>query len=111
MSDYPQDCNGRMIEVLNGEKMLLDLPEDVTTPTARVDDKIYYVGELLQRETGKYFIPERFFTRPHQHCTPRKDDDELFSLGYETARSEVCIHYWSYFFLSLLLLKPGWICS
>lgn len=91
MLDYPQDGEGQMLEVHNGEKMLLDLPEDVTTPTVHVDDKIYYVGELLQRNTGAYFIPERFFTRKRHDGAPEMGVDELCSLGYRAVRSEVRI--------------------
>lgn len=90
MADYPHHDIARMSQVHNGEKMLLDLPLDVTTPAVRVDEKIYFVGELLQRASGSYFIPERFFTRNKPHCTRGEEPKELYSLGREVIRSNVC---------------------
>jgi len=83
MSNYPHDDGARMSQVHNGEKMLLDLPSDVTTLAVRVDEKIYFVGELLQCALGSYFIPERFFT-----CGEALK--ELYSLGQEVMCTNVC---------------------
>jgi hypothetical protein len=87
MRDYPQDDGSRMSQVHNGEKMLLDLPQDVTTPTVHVNGRIYFVGELLQRTSGAYFIPERFFARNTGRGPGQQE--ELFSLGRNVARSTV----------------------
>ena len=88
MRDYPHDDGPRMSQIHNGQKMLLDLPRHVTTPTVRVDDRIYFVGELLQRKSGAYFIPERFFTRNTGEQGPGQQQ-ELFSLGRNAVRSSV----------------------
>ncbi|KAG2145797.1 hypothetical protein DEU56DRAFT_708851, partial [Suillus clintonianus] len=58
MEDYPEDSGAGMSQVFNGKKMLLDLP---SPPAARVNGIIYFTGELLQDDSGGYFIPERFF--------------------------------------------------
>ena len=88
MRDYPHDNGPGMSQIHNGQKMLLDLPQHVTTPTVRVDDWIYFVGELLQRKSGAYFIPERFFTRNTGGQGPGQQQ-ELFSLGRSAVRSSV----------------------
>ena len=88
MRDYPHDDGPGMSQIHNGQKMLLDLPQHVTTPTVRVDDRIYFVGELLQRKSGAYFIPERFFTRNTGGLGPGQQQ-ELFSLGRSAVRSSV----------------------
>jgi hypothetical protein len=109
MSDYPHDNGPKMSQVHNGEKMLLDIPSDVTTPAVRVNDKIYFVGELLQRISGSYFIPERFFTRDIPNHTRGEDGKELYSLGWEVARSEVCVSVHSHILLICRTLLD-WVC-
>ena len=43
--------------------MLFDIPPTLVVPTVCVNDRIFFVGELLQQSDGTYFIPERFFYR------------------------------------------------
>jgi hypothetical protein len=106
MRDYPQDDGSRMSQVHNGQKMLLDLPQDVTTPTVRVNGRIYFVGEILQRTSGAYFIPERFFTRNTGRDPGQRE--ELFSLGRKVVRSTVggcnCLRR------SWLIFSTGGVC-
>ena len=92
MRDYPQDDGARMSQVHNGGKMLLDIPSDVAAMSVRVNDRLFFNGELLQRRSGAYFIPERFFTRPQYGCTNHnhsRADEELYALGYDVVQSEV----------------------
>jgi hypothetical protein len=90
MKDYPEDNGSTMSQVHNGAKILLDRPADVGTMTVRVNGLIFFPGELLQRRSGAYFIPERFFTRPcHQAHPQQGQDDEIFSLGWDVVRLEV----------------------
>ena len=89
MTDYPCDGGTQMSQARQGAKMLYDLPSDCTTPTVRVNGKIYYVGELLQRESGQYFIPERFFARKQVGDTAGGCNEELHALGWEVDCSEV----------------------
>ncbi|KAL0568972.1 hypothetical protein V5O48_013001 [Marasmius crinis-equi] len=87
MSEYPEDGGKSASELTNGSKWLLDLPRDLLTITARVRDKIYYVGELLQCRAsdgrpGGFFIPDRFFTRTPAPKEGEPRIEELFALGY-----------------------------
>ncbi|KAI0683828.1 hypothetical protein BC835DRAFT_1217128, partial [Cytidiella melzeri] len=61
MSDFPEDRGGHMSEAQHGFKMLRDGPEGIVTPAVRVEGKIFFTQELLQRSDASYFIPERFF--------------------------------------------------
>ncbi|KAG2046047.1 hypothetical protein BDR06DRAFT_843849, partial [Suillus hirtellus] len=58
MQDYPEDGRKGMLQVFNGNKMLLDLP---SPPAAQVDRKVFFIDELLQDSSGDYFIPGHFF--------------------------------------------------
>ncbi|KAI0040147.1 hypothetical protein FA95DRAFT_1464700, partial [Auriscalpium vulgare] len=96
MEDYPEFLGQTMSEVRHGEKMLLDIPADVGTPMVRVDGKIFYVDELLETQSGSYFIPERFFNRAVSDTIPSQSDTqphatspelELVALGRNVAAS------------------------
>ncbi|KAG2120872.1 uncharacterized protein F5147DRAFT_647271 [Suillus discolor] len=93
MKDYPEDGGEGMLQVFNGKKMLLDLP---SPPAVRVDGTIYFTDELLQDNSGDYFIPEHFFhasppadsdgddTKLHEHA----DAKPLYALGRAVERTE-----------------------
>ncbi|KAI9463504.1 hypothetical protein HD554DRAFT_2124595 [Boletus coccyginus] len=94
MQDFPEDGGKGMSQVFNGEKMLLEAP---SPPAARVDGNIYFIGELLQESSGRFFIPERFFlsgplgtstvipeSSGEQTLTGMK---ELFALGRSAVRT------------------------
>ncbi|KAG1847460.1 hypothetical protein C8R48DRAFT_615524 [Suillus tomentosus] len=93
MKDYPEDGGEGMSQVFNGKKMLLDLP---SPPAVRVDGTIYFTDELLQDNSGDYFIPECFFyasppadsdgddTELHEHA----DAKPLYALGRAVERTE-----------------------
>ncbi|KAG2087605.1 uncharacterized protein F5147DRAFT_588044 [Suillus discolor] len=93
MKDYPEDGGEGMSQVFNGKKMLLDL---LSPPAVRVDGTIYFTDELLQDNSGDYFIPERFFyasppadsdgddTKLHEHA----DAKPLYALGWAVERTE-----------------------
>ncbi|KAI0681707.1 hypothetical protein BC835DRAFT_1205883, partial [Cytidiella melzeri] len=70
MSDFPEDRGGYMSEAQHGFKMLRDGPEGIVTPAVRVEGKIFFTQELLQRSDTSYFIPERFFV---DRCSSRRD--------------------------------------
>lgn len=92
MHDYPEDCNGKMSQVRNGEKMLLDIPSELTPPTVRVNGHIYFVDELLQQSSGTFFIPERFFyasDTESQSDTGVFSGRQLYALGFSVMESLV----------------------
>ncbi|KAG9026418.1 hypothetical protein FRB95_008878, partial [Tulasnella sp. JGI-2019a] len=60
MEDYPSILGNSMSEASHGNK-ILNLPEHLTTLTVRVGGIIYWTKELVQCQSGKYFIPEHFF--------------------------------------------------
>lgn len=67
---------------------MLDIPQGSTSPSVRVDGKVYFVGELLQSVSGEYFIPERFFQRLEAGTSAVKEA-VLYSIGRDVRRSEV----------------------
>jgi hypothetical protein len=90
MQDYPEDC-ATISEVFHAEKMLLDIPPEIVTPTIRVHGKIFFVNELLQRSSGAYFIPERFFFRATSSSSGQTggSEKEFFALGFDVDRYDV----------------------
>lgn len=94
MQDYPEDGREGMSQVFNSKKMLLDLP---SPPAARVDGMIYFTGELLQDNSGGYFIPERFFhaslpvdlSDDGSDPCEQSDGKALYALGQVVERTEV----------------------
>ncbi|KAG1795226.1 hypothetical protein EV424DRAFT_1306863, partial [Suillus variegatus] len=93
MQDYPEDGREGMSQVFNSKKMLLDLP---SPPAARVDGMIYFTGELLQDNSGGYFIPERFFhaslpvdlSDDGSDPCEQSDGKALYALGQVVERTE-----------------------
>jgi len=90
MQDYPQDGGSGMSQVFNGQKMLSEFQ---SPPAVRVDGKIFFINELLQEDSGNYFIPEHFFYGPDQ---PQSDlphgssqEKPLYALGREVQWTEV----------------------
>jgi hypothetical protein len=89
--------------------MLFDIPPTLVVPTVCVNDRIFFVGELLQQSDGTYFIPERFFYRLPKGVklsgNPSISDlieygdsppiyepsmHDLWSLGRKVERTDVC---------------------
>lgn len=91
MQDYPIECGGAMGEVFNAQKMILDIPSEIATQTVRVDGELFYLNELLQRKSGDYFIPERFFFAKLSDQDPSVAvrHEELYALGRKVQSSEV----------------------
>ncbi|KAG1887729.1 hypothetical protein F4604DRAFT_1916551 [Suillus subluteus] len=87
MKDYPEDGGEGMSQVFNRKKMLFDLLSPVVV---QVDGTIYFTDELLQDDSGDYFILEHFFyTSPpadsdSDDTEPRKHADmkPLYALGW-----------------------------
>lgn len=100
MQDYPQDTT-TISEVFHAEKILLDIPSGIAPPTIRVNGKIFYVDELLQRSSGAYFIPERFFCRAKTGAALEGDEKfDFFAIGYDVERLDVSLH------LRIIILLP-----
>ncbi|KAI9442570.1 hypothetical protein H4582DRAFT_1761365, partial [Lactarius indigo] len=59
--DYPIDGEGGASQLFHGSKMLMGMPSNLVVPTVCVDDRIFFVDELLQTSEGTYFILRRFF--------------------------------------------------
>jgi hypothetical protein len=88
MNDYPRDGGKGMKDHFNGDKMLFDVPEDIASPTVRVDGDIYFVNELLQLKNGGYFIPQCFLYAAVSNNTTEAAE-ELCALGNKVERSDV----------------------
>lgn len=102
--DYPIDGNGGTSQVFHGSKMH-DIASALVVPTVCVNDRIFFVNELLQNQDGTYFIPERFFYRLPENSrlstiagsTERNDSSavhgpsvhDLWSLGRNVVRTKV----------------------
>ncbi|ESK85028.1 hypothetical protein Moror_15721, partial [Moniliophthora roreri MCA 2997] len=65
MSDYPHNGNGGASQIHSSAKWLTELLWNLTTLTAQVDDRLYFIGELLKCKEGGYLIPDWFFTQTH----------------------------------------------
>lgn len=99
MSDFPELDGKGASQAFHGHKMLLDSPQGIATPCAKVRGKVYFVNELLQCVNGSFFIPERFYmgvrpksSRAGTTCeTP--PEKELLALGRIVERTEVRDRY------------------
>ena len=107
MQEYPEDTGRSMSQVFHGEKMLHELPSDIRPPAVKVNNKIYFLNEVLQCLDGQYFIPERFFYSMQQHANDGASC-ELFAQGHAVCLVDVrsssitqhhifmpaCVHGW-----------------
>ena len=94
MNDYPRDGGKGMTDHFNEDKMLFDVPEDIASPTIRIDGNIYFMNELLQLTNGKYFILQCFLYTKISRDNGNADAaaaEELHALGYKVERSDVCL--------------------
>ncbi|KAG1720472.1 hypothetical protein EDB19DRAFT_1917940 [Suillus lakei] len=64
--------------------MLHDLPDNLATPSVRVDRNIFFVNELLQQASKDYFIPKKFF----QVQVSSDHDADILSLGHFITQTE-----------------------
>lgn len=87
MEDYPIFSGSSMSQVWNGTKMLLDLPPELATPTARNAGKIFWINELTQLSDYSYFIPAWYFRLQDEHDT---EEHKLMALGWQVERRMVC---------------------
>ncbi|KAI0752256.1 hypothetical protein BC629DRAFT_1297219, partial [Irpex lacteus] len=87
MSDFPELDGKGASQAFHAHKMLLDSPQGIATPCAKVRGQVYFVNELLQCLDGSFFIPERFYMgvppkSPQARTTQReKPEKELLALG------------------------------
>lgn len=85
MQDYPEDGQGRMSQVQHGSKMLVGLPDGLAPPSVRVNGKVFFVDELLQQSTKRYFVPTKLF-QARVGPTPVT---EVLSLGHRVSQTDV----------------------
>lgn len=96
MSDFPELEGKGASQAFHGHKMLLDSPQGIATPCAKVRGQIYFVNELLRCVDGSFFIPERFYMGvPRSSETgatgdSEKPEKELLALGRVVKKIEVC---------------------
>ena len=107
--DYPIDGQGYTAQVFHGSKMLFDISPALVVPTVFVNERVFFVGELLQQSDGSYFIPEQFFYRlpegmklsgnlsisdviEYGDSLPIYEPSvhDLWSLGHKVDRTDVC---------------------
>jgi len=63
---YPEFKDGTVEQIWHGRKWLRDVPDHLLTPMIRVSGKIFYVGELVERKNGQFFLPTRWFTKANE---------------------------------------------
>ena len=82
MTFYPEDANGRMVQLWHGSKWLTDLSDEFLTPMVihPRSGAHYYMGELSKCENGQWFIPQQWFN---------KTGNGIWALGVEVMQSEV----------------------
>ncbi|KIO21109.1 hypothetical protein M407DRAFT_29269 [Tulasnella calospora MUT 4182] len=83
MEDYPIFTSSSMSQVWNGTKMLLELPADLATPTARNASKIFWINKLTQLLDRSYFVPSRYFRLQDPHNPEKRD---LMAFGWTVER-------------------------
>lgn len=93
MSDFPELEGKGSSQAFHGQKMLLESPQGLATPCARVRGQIYFVNELLRCVDGSFFIPERFYRGVPRSsgagATGTQPEKELLALGRVAKRTEV----------------------
>ncbi|KAI0750509.1 hypothetical protein C8Q74DRAFT_1211986 [Fomes fomentarius] len=82
MHVYPEFTGQQTSEVWQAHKWLVDAPDDILTPMARIRGKDYCVHELVQCDGNVWFIPTRFF-----EC-----QGEMWAKGHSVSESEVRNH-------------------
>lgn len=80
---YPEDGEGRLAEVWNGDKILRDVPNHLLTANIRHHihhrGALYFVSELVKRTEDRWFIRTRWIKR----------DGQMMAIDYHVAQSEV----------------------
>ncbi|TFY78662.1 hypothetical protein EWM64_g5350 [Hericium alpestre] len=77
---YPEYMGNAMKELNNGSKLLRDVSDDVLTPSAKINGRMYYVGELVRHTQYRWFIPTRWLQR----------DGMMWADGYHVDETPVC---------------------
>ena len=81
MQEYPEDTSCSMSQVFHGAKMLYELPSDIRPLAVKVNNKIYFLDEVLQCLNGQYFVLEWFLYLMWQHANDG-GSCELFTQGH-----------------------------
>ena len=97
--------SGRVTEVYQGSKWLVDAPDHLLTPMVRLGGKDFYVNELTAcAGARKWFIPLRFF---------EFEGNGMWSVGFnveETQVRPVLVYLCSYISLKIFVLRTGFKC-
>jgi hypothetical protein len=113
MHDYLVDGGKGLADHFNGDKMLFDVPEDIATPTVKVNGDIYFINELLQLSMGGYFIPQRYLysnTQSGGDAHAKDQELELVAISLPVERTDVSAGYVASraVVLSLMVCPSGW---
>ena len=108
MQHYPTNAGTHMSEVQHGAKMLVDLPPEQGSPMVQVNSQSFFIHELLQLQSGEFFIPRRFF----RNCPSGVSNgsiEELMALGLlvENTTVSTCISFLKY----MLIFVGRVLCS
>ncbi|KAL1726516.1 hypothetical protein EV714DRAFT_219219 [Schizophyllum commune] len=60
---YPEDGGVELSEARQAARWLHELPGELTTPVARINDTDYYIYEPVMLRSGEFCMPFRWFTR------------------------------------------------
>jgi len=74
LRDYPRDAGPQVSEACEAERWLHDVPDDLTTPMARIGSSDFYIHEPAMLRNAQCVIPVRWFNkkddnnRLYAHC-------------------------------------------
>ncbi|KAL1674996.1 hypothetical protein EV122DRAFT_219370 [Schizophyllum commune] len=60
---YPEDSGVALSEARQADRWLHELPGELTTPVARINDTDYFIYEPAMLRSGEFCMPFRWFTR------------------------------------------------
>ncbi|KAG9091071.1 hypothetical protein FRC06_000726 [Ceratobasidium sp. 370] len=83
MTFYPHLNGKQMSQLWHSNKLLRGVPDHVLTPTIRHQNRIYYVGELVQRSQG-WFLPLQWILKG-ERC-------EMYAVGHKVEETPAGLH-------------------
>ncbi|KAF6750688.1 hypothetical protein DFP72DRAFT_991577 [Ephemerocybe angulata] len=75
---YPEDAGPKVAHAYQANRWLHELPDDMTTPMARVGTQDFYIYELAMLKSGRCCVPVRWFMAPAQEG----NGQELFAKAW-----------------------------
>jgi hypothetical protein len=75
LQDYPRDAGKEVSEACEAERWLHDVPNELTTPMARISSSDFFIYEPAMLRDRKCCIPVRWFTK--------KSDNQLYAQCWE----------------------------